>query len=334
MQETGATTIRPSVAIRHRLVGIIAPLVDILLLPLVLPAGLVLKFVRRYGLERLGACRALLTRIGIIPVRRHYYDPFVSAADLRQPLNQERFLPGIEWNVPAQLEFLESLNYGHEFAELLATNDSFMFRLKNGAFESGDAEFLYQLIRLKKPKRVYEIGSGQSTLIVRGAIRKNAAESGVQCRHLCIEPFEAPWLEAAGVATLRKRVEEVDLALFAELEENDLLFIDSSHVIRPQGDVVTEYLSILPTLRPGVIVHVHDIFSPRDYLEEWVLKVRLLWNEQYLLEAFLTQNPEWKILAAVNLLKHRHFDQLRRVCPYLSADREPGSFYIQRINPR
>jgi hypothetical protein len=98
--------------------------------------------------------------------------------------------------------------------------------------------------------------------------------------------------------------------------------------------VVTEYLSILPTLRPGVIVHVHDIFSPRDYLEEWVLKVRLLWNEQYLLEAFLTQNPEWKILAAVNLLKHRHFDQLRRVCPYLSADREPGSFYIQRINPR
>jgi predicted O-methyltransferase YrrM len=323
-----------SVALRHRLAGIAAPLADILLVVLVFPASVLLKFVRRYGLDRLPWCRGVLVRVGLVPVRRHYYEPFVSSGELRYPLSDERALPGLAWNVAEQLEFLESLRYGHELANLAeSTSDPFAFRFGNGAFESGDAEFLYQLIRLKKPRRVYEIGSGHSTLIARKAVRKNAEEDGVECKHLCIEPFEAPWLEAAGITTLRSRVEEVSRSLFAELEEGDLLFIDSSHIIRPQGDVLTEYLEILPTLRPGVIVHIHDIFSPRDYLEEWVLKKQWLWNEQYLLEAFLTQNSQWKIVAALNLLHHRHFDRLRQICPYLTPDREPGSFYIQRTAP-
>jgi predicted O-methyltransferase YrrM len=328
------TTTSRSIALRHRLAVVVAPIVDILLVALVLPASVILKFVRRYGLDRLHWCRAVLTRVGVVPVRRHYYEPFTSAGELHRPLSQERELPGLAWNVSEQLEFLESLRFSHELVGLAEpVNDPFEFRFGNGSFESGDAEFLYQLIRLKKPKRVYEIGSGNSTLIARKAIRKNVEETGFHCKHLCIEPFEAPWLEAAGVATLRKRVEDVDRSLFAELEENDLLFIDSSHIIRPQGDVLTEYLEILPTLRPGVIVHVHDIFSPRDYLEEWVVKKQWMWNEQYLLEAFLTQNPHWKIVAALNLLRHRHFDRLREVCQYLTSDREPGSFYIQRVMP-
>lgn len=325
-------TMSRSVALRHLLANSLAPLADISLALLVLPAGLILKFVRRYGLDRLNCCGTLLRWVGVLPVRRHYYEPFTDANGLRHPLGEERELPGLEWNIAEQLELLDLLRYERELADLSAPGtDPFAFRLGNNAFGSGDAEYLYQLIRLKKPRRIYEIGSGQSTLIARKAIGKNREETGVSCKHLCIEPFEASWLEAAGVATLRKRVEDVDRSLFAELEAGDLLFIDSSHIIRPQGDVLTEYLAILPILRPGVIVHVHDIFSPRDYPEQWVLKRQLLWNEQYLLEAFLTQNPHWKILGALNLLHHRHFEQLKRVCPYLTPDREPGSFYIQRV---
>lgn len=184
-----------------------------------------------------------------------------------------------------------------------------------------------------KPKRVLEVGSGNSTLVVRHAISRNQAEvPGCACKHLFIEPFEAPsWLEQAGVLTVRKRVEEVESALFQELEANDLLFIDSSHVIRPQGDVLTEYLGILPLLRPGVVVHVHDIFSPRDYPREWLIDRLSLWNEQYLLEAFLTENRSWQIIGALNLLHHRHFNALHRVCPYLTRDREPGSFYMRKV---
>lgn len=307
-------------------------MVDILLVILVLPASILLKFVRRYGLDRLPRCGALLTRVGIVPVRRHYYEPLFDRHELRYPLSRERVLPGLSWNIPEQLQLLESLRYGEELADLVDRSSApHEFRLGNGAFESGDAEFLYQLIRLKKPQRLFEIGSGHSTLIARRAVKRNTEETGVACKHLCIEPFEAPWLEAAGVTTLRKRVEDVDRSLFSELDADDLLFIDSSHVIRPQGDVLTEYLEILPLLRPGVVVHIHDIFTPRDYLEDWVLKKQWLWNEQYLLEAFLTQNPEWKIIGALNMLRHRHFEQLRQVCPYLTPDREPGSFYIQRV---
>lgn len=307
--------------------------VDWLLLPATLAAGALLKVVRRIGLGRLSQNRGALMRLGILPVRRHYYEPLVHPADLRKPLELERELPGIDWNLRGQLELLGGLCYAGELQDL--TEPSTVraeFRLNNGSFESGDAEFLYQMIRAKKPRRIIEIGSGQSTLIARRATRQNREEaSNYNCRHVCIEPFEARWLEELGVTVMRKRVEDVDPALFTELEADDLLFIDSSHIIRPQGDVVTEYLEILPSLQPGVIVHVHDVFSPRDYPKEWVFKQMWLWNEQYLLEAFLTHNDSWQVVAALNMLRHRHFEQLKCVCPYLTERREPGSFYIQRV---
>jgi hypothetical protein len=130
---------------------------------------------------------------------------------------------------------------------------------------------------------------------------------------------------------MRQKAEHVNKAVFAELEKDDILFIDSSHIIRPQGDVLFEVLEILPSLNPGVIVHFHDIFSPRDYLKEWVMDEVKFWNEQYLLEAFLTCNRDWKILGALNYLHHNHFEALRAKCPFLARDREPGSFYIQKI---
>jgi hypothetical protein len=82
-------------------------------------------------------------------------------------------------------------------------------------------------------------------------------------------------------------------------------------------------------LKPGVIVHVHDIFSPRDYPVEW-LERPLFWNEQYLLEAFLTHNNAWEVLLAVNMLKHEKYEQLKTACPHLDEKREPGSFYMRR----
>jgi hypothetical protein len=307
--------------------------VDIVFWPFVWPAGLLLKTVRRIGLNRLPLCRAALLRLGVLPLRNHYYEPFFNPSELGRPVEEERALPGIDWNVEGQLSFLRSLTYAGELGFMTqARSGSFEFKLDNGSFESGDAEYLYQVVRRVKPKRVFEIGSGNSTLVVRHAIAKNREEdAGYQCQHVCIEPFEAPWLEKTGVTVVRKRVEDTDPSLFQELEADDLLFIDSSHVIRPQGDVIVEYLQILPLLRAGVIVHVHDIFSPRDYPREWLVERISLWNEQYLLEAFLTGNSSWSIVGALNLLKHRHYEALRAACPHLTPDREPGSFYMRKV---
>jgi uncharacterized UPF0146 family protein len=310
----------------------IIPIVDFLLLPFAIPAAIILKAIRRVGLHRLKMCRAVLVRIGVLPINKHYYEPFVDARDLRRPLEEARSLPGIDWNIPGQLELLDRLRYAGEIAHLATPrNDPDAFYLDNGSFERGDAEFFYQFIREVKPRRIIEVGGGNSTRIAREALARNRAE-GHECIHICIEPFEQPWLEEVeGLTVLRQKVEEVDRSLFQTLQAQDILFIDSSHVIRPQGDVLTEYLEILPTLRPGVIVHIHDILSPRDYHVGSVVERMWLWNEQYLLEAFLSHNRSWKVIGALNLLKHRHFEQLRRVCPFLKQDTEPGSIYIQRV---
>jgi predicted O-methyltransferase YrrM len=249
-------------------------------------------------------------------------------------LEQTRNLPGIEWNVAEQLNLLDSFCFNDELTGVPDSKTGEReFYFNNVAFESGDAEFLYNLIRLKKPARVFEIGSGHSTLMVMKAINRNRVENpGYRCRHLCIDPYEQPWLEKMGVKVLRERVEDVDRAIFSELGEDDLLFIDSSHIIRPQGDVLFEYLELLPALKSGAIVHIHDIFSPRDYPDEWVRDEVRLWNEQYLLEAFLTNNRNWKVIGALNYLHHNHYEQLRAKCPYLTRDCEPGSFYMQKIS--
>lgn len=325
---------QPTPGVRpRRPLSVLLAAADLLICAFVGLAALLLLAVRRTGLQRLPLCRRVLVRIGILPVRRHYYEPFLDPKDLIRGGQGEREIVGIDWNIGGQLALLERLRFEPEIPDLTAPpKEPFEFRLNNGAFESGDAEFLYQMVRAMKPKRFIEIGSGQSTLIVRRAIRRNREESAsYECRHVCIEPFEAPWLEKLGVTVLRKRVEAVESAVFAELEANDFLFVDSSHVIRPQGDVLSEYLRIIPSLRPGVIVHIHDIFSPREYPHEWLAERMWLWNEQYLLEALLIDNPSWRVIGALNLLRHRHFEALHRVCPYLTADREPGSFYMQKI---
>jgi hypothetical protein len=164
------------------------------------------------------------------------------------------------------------------------------------------------------------------------AIQKNEDEiQGYKCEHVCIEPYEMPWLEKTGVKVVRNKIEEVDKKIFQELVKDDIIFIDSSHIIRPQGDVLFEYLELLPSLNSGVIVHLHDIFSPRDYPKKLVLEDVLFWNEQYLLEAFLTSNHEWKIIGALNYLHHNHYEKLKEKCFSLIPDKEPGSFYIQKI---
>jgi hypothetical protein len=93
--------------------------------------------------------------------------------------------------------------------------------------------------------------------------------------------------------------------------------------------VLTEYLQIFPKLNKGVYVHIHDIFTPKDYSKNWVVDDVRFWNEQYLLEALLTNTNRYEIVAALNYLKHHHYDQLLKVCPYLTMNREPGSFYFK-----
>lgn len=200
--------------------------------------------------------------------------------DLRYPLQAERSISGLDLDVNEQLALLRQFHYADELAAIPVERGSDgHFYYNRGAFEAGDAEFLYAIIRLRKPRRMIEIGSGYSTLMAGAAIAHNRTEDpSYQCDHLCIEPYEHRWLENAGFRVVRRRVEECGLEWFDTLDENDVLFIDSSHVIR--GDVLFEFLEILGRLQRGVLVHVHDIFTPRDYPEEFMATGALSPNEQ------------------------------------------------------
>jgi hypothetical protein len=276
----------------------------------------------------------VLRAVGVLPVRDHYYEPLIDARHLRHPLDRMRALPGIDFAPDGQLAFIGGLRHADELRELARAPSGRPgeYYLDNDTFGAGDADVWYALVRTRKPRRIVEIGSGHSTLVARLAIARNTLEDpAYACTHVCIEPYEKPWLESTGVEVRRERVEDVGAALFATLNAGDVLFIDSSHVIRPQGDVLTEYLEILPVLKPGVLVHIHDIFTPRDYPARWVVDSALLWNEQYLVEAFLTGNGGWKVRAGLNYLYWNHREALAAACPCLSPDVEPGSLYIERV---
>ena len=304
------------------------PIADILLTPFCLLAAMVLRFARRLGLHRLPLSRRALFAVGIFPLRRDYYEPAFHPDDLPGEQGGARALPGLEMNLSRQLDLLEeivALEKPAPFPD--ERQDELTFFYKNENFKSGDACAWWAMILLQQPRRILEVGAGYSTLIAREAI----AALPHACRHICIEPYEQPWLEDCDAEIIRQPVERCDPSLFDQLEEGDILFIDSSHMIRPGGDVLFEYLQILPRLKKGVLVHIHDIFTPRDYLPEWLHQENKFWNEQYLLEAFLTLNRDFEVVLALNHLKHQHYDKLAAAFPKVTPDREPGSFYIRRI---
>ena len=252
------------------------------------------------------------------------------------PLDIDRNLPGIDLNAKEQLDLLSQFAYADELsgiAENPGATGGGEFFYKNPSFLYGDSEYLYSAIRHFKPEKIVEVGSGYSTLMAIRAIRANKTENpNYSCQHICIEPYEMKWLESTGVQVIRQRVEEVDASVFDGLGKNDILFIDSSHVIRPQGDVLFEYLELLPRLRSGVLVHIHDIFTPQDYPEDWVVGHVRQWNEQYLLEAFLSFNSQFRVLGALRWLTKHHFVAMSLAFPMLGKHPEaiPGSFWIVR----
>lgn len=309
-------------------------LIDFSIAVLVPPIACVLFAFKRIGPWRLPLSRDVFRAFGVFPIIDHYYEPLINPRHLTSDLAAERELPGLCLNEAQQINLLHKLSFAGELIEANITQRPLRvedFYIHNRGFESPDAEFLYQMIRFSRPKKFYEIGSGNSTKIARKALLRNRQEYGISADHICIEPYEMPWLEGFGVTVIRERVERCPVSLFGQLEAGDILFIDSSHMIRPQGDVLFEYLQVLPNLKPGVIVHIHDVFTPRDYPKALICDDNKFWNEQYLLEAFLTNNPKFEVMAALNYLNYHHFELLRSVCPFLTKEKEPGSFYIRSL---
>lgn len=293
---------------------------DLLLVPFSCIFLPFLKLIRKYGVHYFPLNLKVFLKIGVFPIRNHYYEPqFIYSKNFD---TQKKRNLAIHFNIPGQLNRLQDFQkYSGELDQLYTHNPS---------FGAGDAELYYLMIRNCKPKHIIEIGSGYSTLLALEAIKKNKAD-GFTTALTCIEPYEKDWLEKIVEITLiRKPVEQIPVEFFHSLQENDILFIDSSHIIRPENDVLFEYLELLPALHKGVLIHIHDIFSPRHYRKEWLSELYRFWNEQYLLEAFLYYNEAFQIMFSLNYLKNDHFDVLKRTCIHLRPVDEPSSFWLKK----
>ena len=319
--------------VKYFLERIVIPAGDVALAPFTFAAAILLKAIRRIGVYRMRVSHAILRRVGVFPIRDHYYEPLFHPRHLRRPLDEERRLPGIDFNLAGQLDLLGRFDYADELDAIPRHGAEGSYYYDNPNFGPGDAEFLYSSIRHFQPSRILEIGSGFSTLMMQLAIRANQASNpAYRCHVVCVEPYEMDWLDRiAGIEILRQPVELLDERHVTELRANDILFIDSSHVLRPQGDVVREYLELLPLLAPGVLVHVHDISTPRDIPARWVVEEVRLYNEQYVVEALLSGGRRFGVIGALNLLAHRHRDKLAEKFPVLrewGPRCEPGSLWL------
>ncbi|MEA4820748.1 MAG: class I SAM-dependent methyltransferase [Erysipelotrichales bacterium] len=267
----------------------------------------------------------------ILPV--HFYSPVPDTAGLSpQTWTAPSALPGVDMNEAGQLALMETVfaKYHEDFAAfpLKRTGNDLEFSFENDQVSGADPFILHALVRELKPRRIVEVGGGYTTLVSAKAVRQNGSGEIVT-----IEPYPRPFLARAldGVGRLERRpLQEIDLELFASLGEDDILFIDSTHVSRIGSDVNRLFLEILPRLAPGVWVHVHDIFLPYDYPETWTRDMQFFWTEQYLLQAFLIGNRMYRVRFAVGYMGRRHPEAMAGTFPGWALGLGGGSFWMRR----
>lgn len=185
-----------------------------------------------------------------------------------------------------------------QFAAVPAGGDT--FSLDNYYYTTPDAEVLYAIVQNHQPRLVVEVGSGNSTLLFRQAI----TDAGATTRLVSIDPEPRRTVAQHADVCVRERVEKAkSLEWFAQLQANDILFIDSSHEIKAGNDVLFLLLNVLPTLAPGVLVHIHDIFLPYEYPRDWLVEHRWNWGEQYLVQALLQDSAAFDVIWAGHYLQ-------------------------------
>jgi predicted O-methyltransferase YrrM len=282
---------------------------------------------------------AVWERMGFHITPNHFYQPIPDTRSLTDDLwLRKSELVGVDVNEQGQIQLLRefSSRFRNEYDCLPKQRPSIptQYYTSNPAFGALDGKMLYCMIRHFRPKRLIEIGSGYSTYLSAQALLKNEGESGDKTELIVVDPYPSLTVRN-GLSGLSKlicnKVEKVSIDEFTKLQENDILFIDSTHVLRIGNDVQYIYLEILPRINKGVVIHVHDIFMPGEYPKAWVKESHIFWNEQYLLQSFLAFNNEFEVLWAAIYMHLRHHDCLEEAFgPGEQRYEKGGSFWMRR----
>ena len=196
-----------------------------------------------------------------------------------------------------------------------------------------EAQALHSVVRYYKPRKIIEVGSGVSTYCMFKASELNGIENKHKSKIICIEPFPSEkLLNFEKVQLIPKPVQTIPFRLFETLGKNDLLFIDSSHTVKAGGDVNFLILEVLPRLKPGVVIHFHDIYFPYDYQRD-VLNTFLFWSETSLLHAYLAFNPKMKILFCLSQLHYDRQKELKKLFPEYRPQKGTAGLQDEHYKP-
>jgi len=256
-------------------------------------------------------------RISLFPIGHYYslypdFDAIENKADII--FDKKKYIHDINFNEEQQLKTLGKM------VELYLTipawkdvadkrSEGLRYNYLNGYYTMCDAVALHCFLRMLKPNRVIEIGSGYSSAVM---LDTNEYYLNNSIELSFIEPYPdrlRTLLKSKDRIDLQvKELQDIPLDCFKRLEADDILFIDSSHVSKINSDVNYLFFEIFPILSEGVYIHIHDIFYPFEYPKEWILQSERIWNEIYLLRAFLQNNRDYSIQFFQNMLELKYSD--------------------------
>lgn len=284
----------------------------------------------------------VLQHLGWHLTRNHFYSPIPDTRHLpTQRFAEPSSLPGVDLDLEHQAKFLDDViaRFRPEYdafpgeRDPLASNE---YWYQNDWFTGIDAAVAWAFVRHYRPKRVLEVGSGMSTRLFARALATNQAGGASVARLQSIDPYASDEMRAAHpplTELITEPVQTMPVALFEELQSADILFVDSSHVLRVGSDVQFLFMEILPRLKPGVFVHFHDIFLPFEYPRAWLTDLWRFWTEQYVLAAFLAFNRAFEVVWASHAMHRSSPARLAAAMNRYDPDAEVagGSFWIRRV---
>lgn len=249
----------------------------------------------------------------------HRWSPIPDTRNLDPDLwNGTRELRCIDLNEAGQLDLVTDIErrYADDVASFPMTEAETTgpgeYYVRNGTFETVDGEVLYYLVRECEPETVIQMGGGFSTRAIARAIEAESLDTTVEV----FEPYRDDWLERESPDdyTLNERLAtDLDPERIARLEPGDILFVDSTHVVRTGNDMYRLMFDLIPRLPDGVLVHFHDIFLPKEYPRDWVENRGWALNEQYFLHSFLMFNERFEVRWLGQYMHERHSERLASV---------------------
>lgn len=264
----------------------------------------------------------------------HYYSPYPDLEDIKAR-EHELFddtndqYDGINLNMEGQLELLKQLSLYHQDIPFPREQTGGMnYYFDNEFYSYGDGVVLYALMRHLKPKKIIEVGSGFSSSLMLDTNRLFFDDS-IQLTF--IEPYPLRLntvVKDQSINLIEKQMQDVELSVFKELQEGDILFIDSSHVVKAGSDVQYLFNKILPNLAKGVYVHIHDIPCGFEYPKEWIY-ARVAFNEAYMLRSFLQFNNAFEIVFWGAYMQNHHHKELETNLP-LAGLGSNGSIWLRK----